>query len=82
MNNDFDPAADFLLTLDYTNLFDRIGPEPYRYECRGCRQRIEQIACKSHHARHKRNVPKARAKAAATQRAANLKLARKARSIK
>lgn len=76
----FDPAADFLLTLDFPNLFDHIGTTPVSYECRGCRERVSRSERKAHHTRHKRDVPKARAKAAAASRAANLALARKAQS--
>jgi hypothetical protein len=82
----FDPACDFLLDLEYTNLFEptRHGPgAPPETRCKGCGDVIEfPKDRKAHFDRHKRQLTAQRQRDAAAARARGAAQARKAKKAK
>lgn len=51
----FDPAALFLLTLGFENLYDPT-PTPHVFVCKGCRQTVKRGDRRTHHRSHARTA--------------------------
>lgn len=51
----FDPAAEFLLTMPWPNLFERASAEPTNtvHRCKGCRQIVPMFGREKHFRSHK-----------------------------
>lgn len=58
----YDPAALFLLTLRWENLFEPANAteiDPRTYRCKGCRETLNGRDREKHHARHLREQERA-----------------------
>lgn len=84
--NDFDPAALFLLDMNWVNLFEPTSAAPGaipRYRCKGCGAEVTQAEREKHHRGHKRarnTVERRRQEKIRRERVARLARARQQRA--
>lgn len=80
----FDPAATFLLDMQWPNLFEPASalPTNTRFRCKGCRMILPQQEREKHFRKHVRERDKAEAKRAAEIYAKRVKSLEKARAMK